>query len=113
VQIIQLDLTTSIATGSSVSYGEIPPNLLEQTETTRQKLVEILADLDDEIAEIFINEEEPTPEQLRQVQYFCSLLTRSGIESPTDRHYYVVTSIGDTETNNRSHICSRVNGISL
>ncbi|OJJ71258.1 hypothetical protein ASPBRDRAFT_207856 [Aspergillus brasiliensis CBS 101740] len=45
---------------------EIPEKVKALAEERRQMLIETLADVDDEIAEIFLNEETPTVDQLRQ-----------------------------------------------
>ena len=44
--------------------GGIPPDLQKIADERRAKLIETLADVDDEIAEIFLNEEIPSPEQI-------------------------------------------------
>ncbi|KAL2142707.1 hypothetical protein VTI28DRAFT_795 [Corynascus sepedonium] len=43
----------------------IPENLKELAEQKRQELIEKLADVDDEIAEMFLEEKTPTPEQIK------------------------------------------------
>ncbi|KAF2192624.1 elongation factor G, mitochondrial [Zopfia rhizophila CBS 207.26] len=48
-----------------VVKDEIPADLVELAKEKRQKLIETLADVDDEIAEIFLDEKEPTPEQIK------------------------------------------------
>jgi elongation factor G len=48
-----------------VVKDEIPADLKDLVEEKRQKLIETLADVDDEIAELFLMEEEPTPEQIK------------------------------------------------
>ncbi|KAK9478677.1 P-loop containing nucleoside triphosphate hydrolase protein [Lipomyces japonicus] len=50
--------------GEVIIEKEIPENLKDLVEEKRAVLIETLADADDEIAEIFLNEEVPTPEQL-------------------------------------------------
>eukprot|EP00978_Attheya_sp_CCMP212_P024263 scaffold75976_cov44-Attheya_sp.AAC.5 len=45
---------------------QIPPHLVEQMEQKRLELIEKVADADDEIAELFLMEETPTPEQLEE-----------------------------------------------
>ncbi|PWY86090.1 elongation factor G 1, mitochondrial precursor [Aspergillus heteromorphus CBS 117.55] len=45
---------------------EIPEKVKDIVEERRQMLIETLADVDDEIAELFLSEIEPTPEQLKQ-----------------------------------------------
>ena len=44
---------------------EIPANLKDLVEERRAKLIETLADVDEEIAEIFLDERTPTPEQIK------------------------------------------------
>ncbi|KAE8152864.1 elongation factor G, mitochondrial [Aspergillus avenaceus] len=44
---------------------EIPEKVKGVAEERRKKLIETLADVDDEIAELFILEEQPTPDQLK------------------------------------------------
>ena len=44
---------------------EIPEELRELAEEKRQVLIEKLADVDDEIAELFLEEQTPTPEQIK------------------------------------------------
>ncbi|KAL5341284.1 P-loop containing nucleoside triphosphate hydrolase protein [Aspergillus crustosus] len=49
-----------------VIKDEIPQKLKELAQERRRILIETLADVDDEIAEIFLNEEEPTVDQIKQ-----------------------------------------------
>ena len=44
---------------------EIPDSVKEVAEQRRAKMIETLADVDDEIAEIFLDERTPTPEQIK------------------------------------------------
>lgn len=44
---------------------QIPVNLQEQAREKRQVLIEKLADVDDEIAELFLDEQEPTNDQIK------------------------------------------------
>ncbi|KAI1492912.1 translation elongation factor G [Biscogniauxia mediterranea] len=46
--------------------NSVPEDLKELAEQKRQELIEKLADVDDEIAEIFLDERTPTPEQIKQ-----------------------------------------------
>lgn len=48
-----------------VVKDEIPADLVDLAKEKRQKLIETLADVDDEIAEIFLDEQVPTPEQIK------------------------------------------------
>ncbi|KAI1089186.1 translation elongation factor G [Rostrohypoxylon terebratum] len=50
--------------GTIVRHGPVPENLKELAEQKRQELIEKLADVDDEIAEIFLDEGTPTNEQI-------------------------------------------------
>lgn len=50
--------------GETIEEREIPEDFKEVAQTKRQELIESLADLNDDIAEIFLMEEEPTEEQL-------------------------------------------------
>ena len=52
------------AQGETVEVSDVPEQFVEQMEATRLILVERLADVDEEIGELFLMEEEPTPEQL-------------------------------------------------
>ncbi len=52
--------------GEKVSYQKIPSNLTEQATQYRLKMIEALSDFDDFLAEKFLNEEEPTEEQIKQ-----------------------------------------------
>ncbi|CDK24436.1 unnamed protein product [Kuraishia capsulata CBS 1993] len=51
--------------GETIRTAEIPDNLKELVEEKRSVLIETLADVDDEIAECFIEEVEPTVEQIK------------------------------------------------
>ena len=53
------------AKGLDVQRKEIPEEYVEECEKYRTELIERVADLDDEIAEMFMAEEEPTPQQLQ------------------------------------------------
>jgi len=48
-----------------VEKDEIPADLIEFAKEKRQELIEKLADVDDEMAEIFLEEQEPTIEQIK------------------------------------------------
>ncbi|KAF2271178.1 elongation factor G, mitochondrial [Lojkania enalia] len=48
-----------------VEKDEIPADLVELAKEKRQKLIETLADVDDEMAELFLDEQEPTVEQIK------------------------------------------------
>lgn len=51
--------------GENLVYGEIPSDLQDQVEEKRLELIERLADVDDEIAELFLMEEEPDTETMK------------------------------------------------
>ncbi|KAG4216685.1 hypothetical protein PC116_g34834, partial [Phytophthora cactorum] len=50
--------------GTIVRTGPVPEDLKELAEKKRQELIEKLADVDDEIAEIFLDERTPSNEQI-------------------------------------------------
>lgn len=50
--------------GTTIVRREVPENLVAQVAEARKELIETLADCDDEIGEMFLNEEEPTADQL-------------------------------------------------
>lgn len=51
--------------GEIIEKGPVPEHLKELVEEKRQVLVEALADVDDEMAELFLEEKEPTVEQIK------------------------------------------------
>jgi elongation factor G len=51
--------------GETVVEGEIPDDMKDLVQEKRIELIEKLADVDDEIGELFLMEEEPTVEQLK------------------------------------------------
>lgn len=51
--------------GEEITREEVPPELKENCEKVRTELVERLAEVDDEIAELFLMEEDPTIEQIK------------------------------------------------
>ena len=53
------------ASGDEVTEVPIPEYMVEQMEQSRKELIEQLADVDEEIAEMFIMEEEPTNQQIK------------------------------------------------
>lgn len=53
------------AHGENLVTGPVPENLKDLVEEKRQVLVETLADVDDEIAELFLEEQEPSVEQIK------------------------------------------------
>lgn len=53
------------SSGESMVKKEIPANLLEEATSRRAMMIEALADVDDEIGEMFLMEEEPSPEQIK------------------------------------------------
>lgn len=52
--------------GENVVEGEVPDDMKDLVEEKRMELIEKLADVDDEIGELFLMEEEPTEEQLKE-----------------------------------------------
>lgn len=50
--------------GEDIEEGPIPDDLKELVAEKRQELIEILADVDEEMATIFIDEQEPTPQDI-------------------------------------------------
>ena len=53
------------AKGTNVEYSDIPDNLKSEYDEKRRELIEKIAELDDEIAELYLMEEEPSVEQLK------------------------------------------------
>lgn len=53
--------------GETVVEGEIPDDMKDLVQEKRIELIEKLADVDDEIGELFLMEEEPTVEQLSRL----------------------------------------------
>ncbi|KAL5036500.1 hypothetical protein BDV3_005176 [Batrachochytrium dendrobatidis] len=51
--------------GETISVQDIPADLLEKAQTMRNTLIESIADIDETIGDIYLNENVPTPEQLR------------------------------------------------
>lgn len=51
--------------GETVVKKDIPADMLEQARIKRKELIERVAEVDDELAEIFMAEQEPTVEQLK------------------------------------------------
>jgi elongation factor G len=52
--------------GETIVVGEVPDDMKELVEEKRMELIEKLADVDDEIGELFLMEEEPTEDQLKE-----------------------------------------------
>lgn len=52
--------------GETILEGEVPDDMRDLVEEKRMELIEKLADVDDEIGELFLMEEEPTEEQLKE-----------------------------------------------
>lgn len=52
--------------GETILEGEVPDDMKDLVEEKRMELIEKLADVDDEIGELFLMEEEPTEEQLKE-----------------------------------------------
>jgi len=51
--------------GEDIVEGEVPADMMEMVEEKRAEMIERLANVDEEIEEIFLMEEEPTEEQLK------------------------------------------------
>ena len=51
--------------GIKITRGPVPPGLEKECETKRKELIERLAEVDDDIAELFISEIEPTIQQIK------------------------------------------------
>mmetsp|Transcript_16434 Transcript_16434/g.20525 ORF Transcript_16434/g.20525 Transcript_16434/m.20525 type:complete len:757 (-) Transcript_16434:58-2328(-) len=54
------------ANGETVTEGDIPESMMDTVEEKRLELIERVADADDDIAELFLMEETPTEDQLRE-----------------------------------------------
>ncbi|PIA15135.1 elongation factor G, mitochondrial [Coemansia reversa NRRL 1564] len=52
--------------GEEISYGEVPEHMVERVEAAREELISVLAEVDDEIGELFIEDKAPTTEQLHE-----------------------------------------------
>ena len=50
--------------GEIIERGPVPESLKDLVEEKRQVLIEALADVDDHMAELFLDEQEPNPEQI-------------------------------------------------
>ncbi|KAJ2746065.1 Elongation factor G, mitochondrial [Coemansia sp. BCRC 34301] len=53
------------ARGEDIVYGEVPAHMVETVKAAREELVTTLAEVDDEIGELFIEEKVPTEQQIR------------------------------------------------
>ena len=51
--------------GEKIVVEDIPANMVDQAKEHRETMIERLADIDDEIAELYLMEEEPSQEQLQ------------------------------------------------
>ncbi|EER15916.1 translation elongation factor G, putative [Perkinsus marinus ATCC 50983] len=74
--------------GLSWNTGEVPSKMLEQVEETRKTLVELMADLDDELAESFLIDENVSAEELERAirrqtisRRFCPVLLGSAYKN--------------------------------
>eukprot|EP00984_Skeletonema_dohrnii_P006719 scaffold2398_cov94-Skeletonema_dohrnii-CCMP3373.AAC.2 len=52
--------------GETIVEGKVPDDMKDMVEEKRMELIEKLADVDDEIGELFLMEEEPTEDQLKE-----------------------------------------------
>ncbi len=50
--------------GTEIVYEDIPMNMLDEAEDAREDMIEKIAELDDEIMELYLSEEEPTIDQI-------------------------------------------------
>ena len=57
--------------GELLRFEEIPKDLREKTKDLKSQLVESLTNVDDEIAEIYLNEKTPTDHQIREAIRRC------------------------------------------
>jgi elongation factor G len=64
MRLFQRSMTFDGEYGEKVKYGDIPAEMMNQANQKRQELVETLADIDDNIGELFLAEEQPSAEQL-------------------------------------------------
>jgi elongation factor G len=72
----QKALTWTDELGAEYDTAEIPEDLKEQAEQYRTELLDALSDQDDEIAELYLAEEEISPEQIRKsLKEACLALT--------------------------------------
>ncbi|KAJ2401587.1 Elongation factor G, mitochondrial, partial [Coemansia sp. RSA 2531] len=53
------------ARGEDIVYGEVPAHMVETVNAAREELIATLAEVDDEIGELFIEEKVPTEQQIR------------------------------------------------
>ncbi|KAJ2070874.1 Elongation factor G, mitochondrial, partial [Coemansia sp. S100] len=51
--------------GEDIVYGEVPAHMVETVNAAREELIATLAEVDDEIGELFIEEKVPTEQQIR------------------------------------------------
>ena len=51
--------------GTTITRGEVPAGLVAEVEEKRLELIERLAEVDEEIGDLFLSEQEPTPDQLK------------------------------------------------
>ncbi|KAJ1732773.1 Elongation factor G, mitochondrial [Coemansia biformis] len=52
------------ARGEDVAYEDVPAHLVDKVQAAREELTSVLAEVDDEIGELFIEDTKPTTEQL-------------------------------------------------
>ena len=51
----------------SIAYGPVPEELMALAQSKRAELIATVADHDDELADIFLNEQDPTPQELKVI----------------------------------------------
>ena len=55
-----------INTGTEIQIQDVPENLISEMEDRRKELVDQLVDVDEELGEMFLNEIEPTVEDIKK-----------------------------------------------
>ncbi|XP_071949646.1 elongation factor G, mitochondrial-like [Antedon mediterranea] len=59
--------------GQTVTFGEVPTELLEEVEEKRQSLIEALSNVDDQLGEMFLSEVEPSDQQIKEAIRRCTV----------------------------------------
>ena len=78
-----------------IKYGPVPEELAAMAKQKRAELIETLADHDEEMADLFLSEQDPTPEQLK-VRLECQPPTHSPTHPLT--HHSLTHSLTPTHT---------------
>ncbi len=96
VDLVNMDCITWEGKGDEPARGPIPDDLLEAAEEAREKLLEVVADLDDDVAEAFLEGEQIAPKMIHSalrkgcidnsiVPLFCgSALRNRGVQPLLD-----------------------------